>query len=276
MPGKGSIYTLTDPRDGTVRYVGKTTKTLPERLAGHLASPTNPAMRLWLSTLSAQHFVPTITQVSVVSETRLDEEEQRLIRKHARDGARLFNSPYYRQHLGDLTNAAAVGRPQAALLVEAPLERLHAFCVKQMAPIAAARTVGSISRKRVIARVAARSVLTLLYALWRLRIIRYAATGSAAVWYLWTIGFGLMMQQQILPLLPMGGIAAFWHMYLARPLSLIALHAAATFFLWTVITYLEVRHGMKLRQQKLSGSADDVLASVAARALVSALETGSP
>lgn len=38
-PDTGTIYALVDPRDGAVRYIGQTTKTLAERLAGHVANP---------------------------------------------------------------------------------------------------------------------------------------------------------------------------------------------------------------------------------------------
>lgn len=185
MHTEGSIYTLTDPRDGAIRYVGKTTKSLTERLAGHLASPTNPAMRLWINTLSAQRLVPVITSVSTVIEPQLDAEEQRQIKKHARAGHRLFNSPYYRQHLGDLTSVAPV-----------------------VAPTRAPGRAG-----------------------WP-RIVRYAIWLAAASWYLWTVGFSVLVQREVLPLLPVDEAVAAWHVYFARPLMLIALHALIVACVW--------------------------------------------
>lgn len=98
----GSVYTLTDPRDGAIRYVGKTIKPLAERLSGHLASPTNPAMQVWIGTLRVRQLVPVITQIASVPERQLGAEEERLIKKHVQDGHRLFNGPYFQQHLEDL------------------------------------------------------------------------------------------------------------------------------------------------------------------------------
>lgn len=102
---RGTVYTLTDPRDGRIRYVGKTVQTLHERLSGHLASPTNPAMRLWISTLRARRMVPIIKAVSTVKVAHLDAEEKRQIRLHAQAGHRLFNYPYYQNHMSDLNGA---------------------------------------------------------------------------------------------------------------------------------------------------------------------------
>ncbi|WP_033415236.1 hypothetical protein [Streptomyces canus] len=100
------MYTLTDPRDGTIRYVGKTTKTLSERLAGHLSSPTNPAMQVWIGTLRMQQLAPVITQIASAPEGRLGALEEKLITQHIHDGHRLFNAPHFAQHVADLVAAA--------------------------------------------------------------------------------------------------------------------------------------------------------------------------
>jgi hypothetical protein len=177
VPAKGSIYTLSDPRDGTVRYVGKTIKPLPERLDGHLSSPTNPAMQVWIGTLRVQQLAPVITRIASVPENRLSSEEERLIREHIRDGHRLFNAPHFRQYLEDLAPTARTQPP----------------------------------RRRGI------------------RYLIYAALLGA---YLWSVGFGLLVRREVLPRLSADDGARFWHAYLARPLSLIAVHTVAVFAVW--------------------------------------------
>lgn len=53
----GTIYALVDPRDGAVRYIGQTTKTLEERLAGHTANPA-PRVEEWISELREAGLAP--------------------------------------------------------------------------------------------------------------------------------------------------------------------------------------------------------------------------
>lgn len=240
MPTRGSIYTLTDPRDGTIRYVGKTTKPLPERLAGHLASPTNPAMRLWINTLGTQRLIPLITLVSTATEERLGGEEERQIRKHDKQGHRLFNAPYYHQHLNDLATVQPapnrVGTPVAD-----SRESWRLFCHRQYEPIVEARRAGRISARRAAARVAIRALLVAAYALWRLRVVRCAGYVAAAGWYLSTVGFGPLVTEQVVPRLPASEVAGFWAEYLAGPLSTMGLHLAVLLYTYALAAYVEVR-----------------------------------
>lgn len=53
----GTLYALVDPRDGAVRYIGQTTKTITERLAGHIANPV-PRVGKWISELSQAGLAP--------------------------------------------------------------------------------------------------------------------------------------------------------------------------------------------------------------------------
>jgi hypothetical protein len=53
----GTIYALVDPRDGAVRYIGQTTKTVAERLAGHIARPA-PRVGVWISELREVGLAP--------------------------------------------------------------------------------------------------------------------------------------------------------------------------------------------------------------------------
>ncbi|MFE9844659.1 GIY-YIG nuclease family protein [Streptomyces goshikiensis] len=55
----GRIYALSDPRDEVVRYVGQTTKTLEERLAGHLSSPAGKVAP-WITELREAGLEPLI------------------------------------------------------------------------------------------------------------------------------------------------------------------------------------------------------------------------
>lgn len=244
MPTKSSIYTLTDPRDGTIRYVGKTTKPVAERLAGHLASPTNQAMRLWIRTLGSQGLIPAITQVAAVSEDRLSSEEARLIRKYARDGHRLFNSPYYRVHMEDLMPPALSAARRAELAPEAlaVAEISHGERRRKDFEVAAkARAVGIMSRKMAALVVFNAIVAFVVQTLWQWRVVRYVAAAVACGLYLGMVGFGPLVQDQFLPRLPVAEVSSFWHAYLARPLLLMALHAVGILFLSGLTEYFGAR-----------------------------------
>lgn len=241
MPTKGSIYTLTDPRDGTIRYVGKTTKPLSERLAGHLASPTNPAMRLWINTLIGQRLAPLITLAATAPEARLGAEEELLIRRHVKQGHRLFNAPYYHQHIEDLTAVPPAPRRLASPATSSR-ESWLAFCHRQYEPIVKARRAGRISARRTAAHVVLRALLVTVFMLLRLRTVRYAGYIAAFGWYLSTVGFGPLVMEQVLPRLPVSEVANFWHEYLAGPLSIMALHSAVLLYTYALAAYVEV-HG---------------------------------
>ncbi|MFD7645944.1 hypothetical protein ACFV4P_35525 [Kitasatospora sp. NPDC059795] len=118
-PAFGSVYTLTDPRDGRVRYVGQTEKSLQVRLAGHIKQPTNDAMRLWLMLLMAHGLTPAIDEVRRARVEDLLDVEREYIEYYAQKGD-LLNSPYNVVHLpalGAEVNelfAARVGEDGAA------------------------------------------------------------------------------------------------------------------------------------------------------------------
>jgi hypothetical protein len=65
---KVKIYALVDPRDDRVRYVGKTRKTLPARLALHLESPTNRSMAAWFAELARALLAPAPVVLEFVSD----------------------------------------------------------------------------------------------------------------------------------------------------------------------------------------------------------------
>lgn len=59
MTETGTVYALTDPRDGSVRYIGQTTKTLAERLRSGYA----PRVRSWIEELRTDGLAPQIAAV---------------------------------------------------------------------------------------------------------------------------------------------------------------------------------------------------------------------
>lgn len=54
------IYVLLDPRDGTVRYVGKTSLPVQERLAQHVARPPNGRVAAWFRELAGLGLSPGV------------------------------------------------------------------------------------------------------------------------------------------------------------------------------------------------------------------------
>ncbi|MET8538855.1 hypothetical protein ABZV67_46310 [Streptomyces sp. NPDC005065] len=237
MAAKCFVYRLSDPRDGTVRYVDQTTKSLQERLVGHLASPTNPAMRAWISLLGKQGVIPAITAVATVDEAQLDVEEKRRIEEHIRKGHRLFNAPRYYQHLRDLSVVRTGGE-----------DRFGAFMRRQFEPIATAHLAGRMSWRSAAWRVAVKSALITLYLLWSLRVVRFLAVSSVAGWYLWDIGFDNLMRDVVLPHVPAAELVALWHHYFADPLLSVALHFGVTIPPLVVLSYFGVRNDVLTRQ----------------------------
>lgn len=59
MSATGTVYGLTDPRNGEIRYVGQTVQTLPKRLHGHLGKPMS-TVGPWIAELKADGLKPLI------------------------------------------------------------------------------------------------------------------------------------------------------------------------------------------------------------------------
>lgn len=89
------IYVLVDPRDGQVRYVGQTTKTVKSRLASHISrarnSKRNTHSSNWIRVLLKESLVPLIEIIREVSEEYKDETEIFCIAEYRRLGCRLTN-----------------------------------------------------------------------------------------------------------------------------------------------------------------------------------------
>lgn len=81
-----TIYALVDPRDGRVRYIGRTSQSLVERLQGHCDYAARyrsqtPLMR-WLRELLAAGISPRIRALAVVSDVLADAAEHQYIAAH--------------------------------------------------------------------------------------------------------------------------------------------------------------------------------------------------
>lgn len=73
------LYVLVDPRDGTVRYVGKTNYTLKIRLRQHLNNPRNSYLACWVNSLKEVGLVPEIEEIERIEDSN-DKDWQRVER----------------------------------------------------------------------------------------------------------------------------------------------------------------------------------------------------
>ena len=77
------IYTLSDPRDGVVRYVGCTIDP-KARLSAHLCDKANTRKNKWLDELKENSLIPVINIVSAVGDAiSAAREEQRVYAIHS-------------------------------------------------------------------------------------------------------------------------------------------------------------------------------------------------
>lgn len=86
------IYTLSDPRNGAVRYVGVTVYPLAKRLGAHLRYKGNDHKSAWVQSLQNAGVTPVITEIDVVAIADRVEAEQRWIAAYREQGADLTNS----------------------------------------------------------------------------------------------------------------------------------------------------------------------------------------
>ncbi|QCX81066.1 hypothetical protein C9F11_37415 [Streptomyces sp. YIM 121038] len=251
----GTIYALIDPRDNKIRYIGKTEKPVLTRLGSHLATPTNPAMRVWINALSLQGMTPRIEPLTTVPVPLLNHEEQLQIRRHADQGHRLLNFPYYRQHLADLGQAApAPARvPNSAI----PDVRLAAWAFGRLAKARANDTVPAWAAALIVtaggpAYAAALLLRAVLRALLHTFIGNCLAALSAGGWILWDVGFDAAVREVLLPRLPVAQWSAFWDTYMAGPLAALALSfawpAVAVSVFLAGTSYADVAKKVRARQ----------------------------
>ncbi|WP_432136812.1 hypothetical protein [Streptomyces sp. bgisy154] len=265
----GTIYTLTDPRDDRIRYVGKTKQDPLERLAGHLASASNPAMRVWLNALALQGLTPRMDAIATPPLSRLDEEEQDQIRRHADAGHRLFNAPHYHRHIADLYQAAAPA-PAALKRDDVAARKVDEYAHRVYGDIAAASVAGKLARGRVAVKVLSRAPAVAAVFVWHTLVsippARWAAKSAFAVWALWAVGFDRLARDKVLPHLPLREAATFWHVYLERPVANLALLYLGAAVLAALTLYASVRQAAEANPQAPQGRRGDKAADLAARA----------
>lgn len=241
-PQTGTIYTLTDPRDRKIRYIGQTTQPIQTRLSGHLSHPTNRAMRMWIASLERDGHIPQVEAVATVPRSQLLAEEERQIRKHLRAGHRLFNAPYYQKHLGDLDKQPST-HPK-------PRREQNRLAWAMYAGLEQARREGKVSLPAVLAVLIVTALLcgSLLLLRATLNGLRHALRamlnnrlGTALIgfpllgWVLWDAGFDKVVRDLVLPHLPVAAGVAFWCAYLAPPLWNLAMQAVETIPLLAVL-----------------------------------------
>ena len=92
-----SIYVLSDPRTGLVRYVGKTARSIDRRLYEHVCAarndyrPHSPIMR-WIKKLCAENLRPLVCEIElIVGGKSWELREQYWIKRYRAEGASLLN-----------------------------------------------------------------------------------------------------------------------------------------------------------------------------------------
>jgi hypothetical protein len=85
------IYALTDPRDGAVRYVGKS-RDAERRYRQHLGERRRKTpVYSWIASLAEQGLVPGLTILGVCNESEWKERERAMIAQLRAEGLRLLN-----------------------------------------------------------------------------------------------------------------------------------------------------------------------------------------
>lgn len=90
---KLSIYALLDPRTGETKYVGRTSRTIEERLREHVTSPSSSTMIQWLKDLHPA--LPEVRLLALVEDPNgvksASRIEQSFIRQEFDKGSPLVN-----------------------------------------------------------------------------------------------------------------------------------------------------------------------------------------
>lgn len=90
-----TIYGLTDPRDGGVRYVGRTRLPLRSRLVGHISDKSNRRKAQWIAELLALGLRPGIVTLAATNKWPVAQRmEFEVIAEARRRGWMLTNSRF--------------------------------------------------------------------------------------------------------------------------------------------------------------------------------------
>ena len=88
--GKVYIYALKDPRDGQIRYVGKTAN-VSRRLKGHIRDGIISRKRAWLIDLVASGLIPEVEILEIANTENFSQREAAWIEKVANEGCNITN-----------------------------------------------------------------------------------------------------------------------------------------------------------------------------------------
>lgn len=266
---KGTIYTLTDPRDESIRYVGQTKRNLHRRLTEHLTHATNPAMRVWIHGLALQGLVPRIDVIAEPKLEHIKEEETRQIQRHAEAGHKIFNAPYYRLNITDLyektvpalavsdqNDAGDTGGIAGTLKSNDKAEDVSTRKINECAHryygyIAAASVTRKIPCWKAAAKVLFRSPVVVLACLWypvaRIVPMRWVSRITLYAFGAWAVGFGPLVRDKVLPYLPLHEAGVFWRSYLERPVTNLCWSYLVCCVLTALTVYFPVRESVARR-----------------------------
>jgi hypothetical protein len=90
MPDTAIIYGLFDPRDGQLRYVGKTVSPKARKLA-HKSDPSNSSKLAWVKELASSGLEPKFIILSEVPFEEWQQHEREAIARYRRLGCSLLN-----------------------------------------------------------------------------------------------------------------------------------------------------------------------------------------
>jgi len=91
MKRRTSIYILIDPRNNSIRYIGKTVQKLEYRLKQHLSEKSNHKRATWIKSLKRENLVPVIKEIDYCDYTDSNNLEISWIEKYRFIGENLTN-----------------------------------------------------------------------------------------------------------------------------------------------------------------------------------------
>jgi len=135
-----TIYGIADPRDHVIRYVGKTSRAVVERLGEHELKPSNKNVGEWLRGLRAQGVSAEVIVLETCPRTHWQDREIYWIAK-LRKEHRLLNiakgGKFYGPPKGDIAHRASMAFHRRAIARSGPVK---IFTPEEVAEFARQRT----------------------------------------------------------------------------------------------------------------------------------------